>query len=304
MLDRLDDIDWAGLHDGCGSAAQIPVLLRELASSRSERWSQAASQLFGSIYHQGTRWEASAPAIPFLVELINSPHVAFRTNSLQMLFSAGLGDDWPDDESLPFEPGREFGVVEHLTPGEIVCASENFWNGEFDDDLQERVPLALVWARNAYYALEREAHHLLNWVDDQDQTLSCLAMSGIPWLPILHRPALPSLRNLLNSPVERVAGTALLTLGLIPGTISSPAYIDLASVAAREKRGVIRTCASIALAYLSGPNAPDAALEALLEAEAISESLLILGEKLPYKRPIRGFIARAIHYVEGRHSLP
>ena len=71
MLDGLDDIDWAGLSHAYGSAADVSGQLRALPTETGDPWADDAplSALFGSLYHQGTVYEATAAAVPFLVEL-------------------------------------------------------------------------------------------------------------------------------------------------------------------------------------------------------------------------------------------
>ena len=73
MLEKLDEIDWPQLHHAYGSAADVPGLIRALLSEEHEtRWN-AISELFNTIWHQGTVYEASAYAVPFLQDLLGSP---------------------------------------------------------------------------------------------------------------------------------------------------------------------------------------------------------------------------------------
>ena len=54
MLDGLDLIDWASLQHAYDSAADVPDLLRDLASTNEEKRKNAIYKLFGNIWHQGT----------------------------------------------------------------------------------------------------------------------------------------------------------------------------------------------------------------------------------------------------------
>jgi hypothetical protein len=75
VLDGLDDVDWAGLTHAYGSATDTPELLRQAGSADREAASQALSDLYSSIFHQGTVYEATAAAVPFLVDLAReAPH--------------------------------------------------------------------------------------------------------------------------------------------------------------------------------------------------------------------------------------
>ncbi|MFC7590939.1 hypothetical protein ACFQYP_50080 [Nonomuraea antimicrobica] len=61
-----------------GSAADVPGLLRELADG-TEEWDEVLDELFGdNLLHQGDCYEATAPALPFLTELIVADVVPAR----------------------------------------------------------------------------------------------------------------------------------------------------------------------------------------------------------------------------------
>jgi hypothetical protein len=66
MLAGLDEIDWAALRHACGAATDVPEWLRSLRSPDPEvrQWAEEN----GNIVHQATRYAATAPAVPFLVE--------------------------------------------------------------------------------------------------------------------------------------------------------------------------------------------------------------------------------------------
>lgn len=70
MQDRLDLIDWSNLEHAYGSAADVPRLIRALVSPEPAERTSAYEDLFASLCHQGTVYEASAHALPFLIELL------------------------------------------------------------------------------------------------------------------------------------------------------------------------------------------------------------------------------------------
>src|SRR6185436_271404 len=90
MLDHLDDIPWQTLHHAYGTAEDVPGLLRALARS-GEQQEQALYELFGNIWHQGTVYEASAYAVPFLVELAADPALARRDEILGLIGALAEG---------------------------------------------------------------------------------------------------------------------------------------------------------------------------------------------------------------------
>ena len=64
MLERLDEVPWDTLEHAYGAASDVPGLLRDLAAG-TDRF----DVLFGNLYHQGTVYPATVPAVPFLVAL-------------------------------------------------------------------------------------------------------------------------------------------------------------------------------------------------------------------------------------------
>ena len=73
MLEDLDDQTFAELEDAYGPAVDVPALLRAVASDELELARQALESLAAGIFHQGSYFSATAPAIPFLLELAATP---------------------------------------------------------------------------------------------------------------------------------------------------------------------------------------------------------------------------------------
>lgn len=94
-LDGLDDIDWAGLSHAYGSADDVPADLRALLSSSSEERSEALhTRLSSSIFHQGSRYPATAAAVPFLVALAADAGTPDRAEIVDFLAALSVG--FPD----------------------------------------------------------------------------------------------------------------------------------------------------------------------------------------------------------------
>ncbi|MGE0791864.1 MAG: hypothetical protein AB7S26_39690 [Sandaracinaceae bacterium] len=68
MLEGLDEVAWDDLGHAYGSAGDVPDTLRRLAEGDDA----ALSELFGNIWHQGTVYEATAYAVPFLIEILDA----------------------------------------------------------------------------------------------------------------------------------------------------------------------------------------------------------------------------------------
>lgn len=73
MLEDLDNINWSQLNHAYGEASDVPDLIRKLSSQDKDEREKAVHELFGNIWHQGTIYEATSYAVPFLYELLRSP---------------------------------------------------------------------------------------------------------------------------------------------------------------------------------------------------------------------------------------
>jgi hypothetical protein len=69
-LTELDDIPWPRLRHALGPASNVPRLIRALAED-SDDWPQLLDELLGdNLLHQGSCYPATAPAVPFLFQLL------------------------------------------------------------------------------------------------------------------------------------------------------------------------------------------------------------------------------------------
>jgi hypothetical protein len=105
MLDRLDCIPWQCLHHAHGSADDVPGLLRALAQSGKQQ-EDALRELFGNIWHQGTVYEASSYAVPFLVELAAKPGLTRRDEILGLIGALAKGNSYL---AVHAQPGLKMG---------------------------------------------------------------------------------------------------------------------------------------------------------------------------------------------------
>lgn len=73
MLAQLDSVEWADLTHAYGDASDVPNLIRSLLSPSKQTRESSLEELFGNIWHQGTVYEASVHALPFLIDLLRMP---------------------------------------------------------------------------------------------------------------------------------------------------------------------------------------------------------------------------------------
>lgn len=103
MLETLDSIEWAKLTHAAGSAADVPDMIRQLLSNKASVRERALDErgLWGTLCHQDSVYEATAPAVPFLLELVRAPGVRDRGKILDLLadFAQGGYEDVDDEEA-------------------------------------------------------------------------------------------------------------------------------------------------------------------------------------------------------------
>lgn len=99
MLERLDTIPWAELHHAYGPAADVPKQLRGLIASDGKTRDSALWELFGNIWHQGTVYEATAHAVPFLWEILLRAADCDRVGIAHLIGQIACGGGYRDDDN-------------------------------------------------------------------------------------------------------------------------------------------------------------------------------------------------------------
>ncbi|MFF0772241.1 hypothetical protein ACFYUK_25370 [Nonomuraea wenchangensis] len=138
-LTGLDDVSWGDLEHAHGPADDIPGLLRELADG-TEEWDEVLDELFGDdLLHQGDCYEATAPALPFLTQLIVADVVPARQRRnlyVWLMMAGGRRNDnlvaFADlalDEGEPLQPGAWTEEV-YRTVGDQVPVLLERWEAE------------------------------------------------------------------------------------------------------------------------------------------------------------------------------
>jgi hypothetical protein len=91
---RIDNIDWANLNHAFGPAVDLPALLKDLFSDDQEKCSQSIDELFGNICHQGTVYEATSYAVPFIFAALDDPETPKRDELIGLLGCIATGESY------------------------------------------------------------------------------------------------------------------------------------------------------------------------------------------------------------------
>lgn len=96
MLEGLDAINWHQLEHAYGTAEDVPGLLRQLLAHDENVRRDALFELYGNIWHQGTVYEATSHAVPFLLEMACNPMVCDREAIISYLGTLAEGSSYID----------------------------------------------------------------------------------------------------------------------------------------------------------------------------------------------------------------
>lgn len=113
MLNGLHDIDWENLHHAYGPAIDTPWHIRALTSVDGGVREYALIELHQTIWHQGTVYEVTSYAIPFLILLLSQPKIQGKDRILGLLACCARGnpaytefDEWY--KTVCVKEGKDF----------------------------------------------------------------------------------------------------------------------------------------------------------------------------------------------------
>ena len=220
MLDRLDDIPWFELTHAYGSAVDVPEQIRALASTNAKQREEALWELYGNIFHQGTRYEAAPYAIPFLYELIEDPTTPDKPQLVFFLVSLALG------------------YAEYFLP-----------NGIDRDGLRNLDPSDADPSYLCYQAVRSGVPTLLGLLNHGDESVRDAAVYALAWFPEHAETSLPQIESLLSSEKDQCnVANVILSLGLLSRSSGVPFDRSRLETYLTHDSLLLRTSAAIALA--------------------------------------------------------
>jgi hypothetical protein len=243
VLEGLEAVDWAALEHAYGPAEAVPRLLRQLRSADPTAREDALDQLLFTIVHQGTRYSATAPAVPFLVELATAPDTHHRARLVHLLAYAAVGYD---HASLP----DGILTLDQLRSTTNTPGDEHVYG---------------PWALASYRAVQAALPALLPLLDDDDDRLRREMAHLLAWFPSLASASLPRLRARLPLETERnTRVTMIVAIGLLAGANDDTSDTPWLSELLAGPDPLLRWAAATALARLFPEHPPAAAVQELL----------------------------------------
>jgi hypothetical protein len=89
-----EPVRWSELRHAYGDATDIPQLLEAIGGADKSVRESAWMELWGNLFHQGTRYSASAAAVPFLIRFVTGGRAPDRDQALYYLIHLAIG--YPD----------------------------------------------------------------------------------------------------------------------------------------------------------------------------------------------------------------
>ncbi|MFD0743902.1 HEAT repeat domain-containing protein [Phytohabitans flavus] len=223
MLERLDDVDWARITHAYGPATDVPDQIRDLCAADPDRREKARWQLHGNIYHQGTRYEATAYAVPFLLEVLADPDGADKGELVLLLAAIAVGYDesWLPD-GLPIAERRRTAEI----GGMVLAAAPHPGDDEWDEDegdaayveaLSDREQEAMLAhvAVSAHEAVRQGLPLLRALLGHDEPGVRAVAAYTLGWFPEDADASLPALAALASDVDDALAATARVSMGLL-----------------------------------------------------------------------------------------
>jgi HEAT repeat protein len=239
MFEKLDAIDWAALSHAYGSAEDVPELLRALVSDDEETRHGALDALYGNIWHQGTIYEATGYAVPFLFEIAADERLPDRREVLELLHAIAEGTSYLDvhqhlsfvGERLKEQPtfeadkARELQFVERAVDRivERVPALLKLVAGDRDPQVASQAAKVIAACRDRARSALPELMRIARGAADPDLrasvlfTVACLDIGA----------ARHALLEGLDAPHPMTALAAALALGLLAKPPLEPRAIEV-----------------------------------------------------------------------------
>ena len=244
-LHGLDDVPWAELSHAYGSADDVPDELRALRAADADDRFDALRRLYATIDHQGSRFEASAPAVPFLYALAADPTSAQRVEIVRLLGSLAIG------------------YPEMWLPAGVDIAS---WRRDVAAaPAADRGADYARYEMAAYDAVRATVPGLCTLLADPDPKLRAVTASTLAWFPEESALIVPRLLELLE--IERVPGVGANAI-VAAGLVGDAALADRLRPYLAGEDPLLRWAAATALARLG---ATDVAVVAELARCGASE---------------------------------
>lgn len=176
FANRLKSVAWETLYHSYGTAADVPDLIMGLLSPKKKTRDYSRDYLLYSLDHQGVqRWESTAKAVPFLLELLQNPETPDRHLLIPLLtdFAVGNADGYylitgfHIDQCCLAEGTKEYGYfVFRENKGSPADLAYGQMLRDIYDEVKKGLPLYLQLVKDKGSRMRVFAPHVLGWLTD------------------------------------------------------------------------------------------------------------------------------------------
>jgi len=282
MLENLDSIAWSQLTHACGAATDVPAQIRNLASANEGERGNALWELYGNIFHEGTRYQATPYAVPFLYELVTAPETPDRHEIVYLLVSLALGYE---ESYLP--DGLD---VANFRGALKESDSQMSLTDQAECDEYGVGPRADL---DCYDSVQNGVPVLIKLLTDDDARLRRAAIYALAWFPENAPQSLPAIRQFLaNASDEIEVANALIAYGVLARSSKSAVNESELRDFLSHASLIIRVAAAIAIAR---DPLTDDIIEILVASILAAEELQISGEDIRFNEGnLAGYASRVL----------
>jgi hypothetical protein len=267
MLEQLESIPWSRLRHAYGPASDVPKRIRALAGANKESRREALGRLYSSIFHQGTRWQATPYAIPFLYELLRDATIPDRHEIIYLLAKLALGyeEAYLPDGLDPVSFRRQLTEADQRVSSAEREKFRKFGYGPQVD-------------LDCYEAARQGVPTLVTLLDDEPQVRRA-AVYALAWFPEHVASSMPRIIRLLKEETDPpTLATAILTTGLLTRW-SGVGGVEMLHPFLDHEALLIRVTAAIGLARDA---LDDRIIDILARALSHSKELQALSAGVPF----------------------
>ena len=149
VRELIESADWAAVYHAYGPADDVPGQLWAVAVGDEKTRGEAWTNLWGNVHHQGTIYEAMAPALPVFVAIAEWRDHPDRADAIEMLHHVAIAEGvvvwrWEGDE-WTFQEGPSRAITDEMRAA-VRTVAERLLSGWREEDEAVRRALLLLLA--------------------------------------------------------------------------------------------------------------------------------------------------------------
>lgn len=241
MLDGLNNISWKTLNHAYGSAEDVPDLIRALVNESDDIRDNTLYTLYSNLWHQGTVYQATAYAVPFLIELLTSPQVTRKYDILIYLAHLAVGNSYLDTHD------------------------NRFLSDNRQDVYQTRLETELDYVKRTHHAVRDGIDVYFQLMFDAQEELH--TRMAVPYLlasfPEQQAVIIPQFKQTLPDEPHRLMRASIIqALRHLQNNQNMAYYLE--PYLAPDEDLIVRACSAMTVAHLQEQNTPLRVIDLLL----------------------------------------